>query len=81
MDCRSRKFRGIQFYLTDENCKFELYTDFYHEFSFTELKDELQEILGISDISPEHLQDKILGPRVFKAYRKPSSEKRQTDGY
>ena len=32
-----------------------------------ELKDELAEILDISNISPGHLQDKIIGPGIIKA--------------
>ena len=38
-----------------ENNEFELYTDLFDELSFTELKHELEEILGLSDYSPEHL--------------------------
>jgi len=40
----------------EENNKFELYTDTFDEFSFTELKNELGEILNISDVTPYHLQ-------------------------
>ena len=58
------------FNITEENNKFELYTDLVDEFSFTELKDELEEILDISNITPQHLQDKIIGPRIIKAYKK-----------
>ena len=58
--------------------KFELYADLSDEFSFTELKDELEEILGFSDIRPEHVQHEILGPRIIIAYKKLESEKRQT---
>ena len=49
------------FNITEENNKFELYTDNFDEFSFTELKDELEEIPGISIITPDHVQDKIFG--------------------
>ena len=42
------------FDITDENNKFELYTYSFDELFFTELKDELEEILDISDISCEH---------------------------
>ena len=38
------------------NNKFELYNEIVNEFSFTKLKDELKEILGLSDISPKQLQ-------------------------
>ena len=44
-----------------ENDKFELQTDLFDEFSFTKLKDGLKEILGISDVSPEHLEKKLKG--------------------
>ena len=66
---------------TEENNKFEFYTDLFDVFSLLEIKDELGEILGISNITPNHLQDKTLGPRNVIAYRKISLEKRQTDGY
>ena len=54
---------------TKENNKFELYTDTFDEFLFMELKDEVQEILGISNITDDHLEDEIIGPRIIKAYR------------
>ena len=43
------------FNITKENNKFELYTDTFDEFSFTELEDEVGEILGISNITDAHL--------------------------
>ena len=61
--------------------KVELYTDLVDKFHLTELKDQLEEILDISKFSPEHLQDKILGPPTGKAYKKQESEKKWTDGY
>ena len=45
------------------------------------MKVELEENLGISDVSPEHLQFEILGVPNDKAYIKISSEKRQIYGY
>ena len=57
------------FNITAENNKFELYTDTFDGFSFTELKDEIEEILDSSNISQEHLQDRIIGPRKIKAYK------------
>ena len=64
------------FSITEENNKFELYTDIFDDeiFSFTELEGELEEILDISNFSPKHLQDKIIGPRI-KTYQKLSLEK------
>ena len=44
--------------ITEEKDKLQLYADAFHEFLFTKLKDELEEILAFSDISPAHLQDK-----------------------
>ena len=35
-------------------------TDFFDEFSSAELKDELDEILSISNITPSHLQHEII---------------------
>ena len=68
------------FNITEEKNKFELYTDSFDEFSFAELKDELEEILGLSDIKPTSLQLEIIGPRIVKAYKKLGSEKSSTDG-
>ena len=69
------------FNITEENNKFEFYTDTFDDFSFTELKDELDEIRKISNVTCELLQDDILGPCIFSAYKKLETEKRQTDGY
>ena len=69
------------FEITERNIKIELYTDLFDELSFTKFTDELEQIFGFSDISPEHLQSKIIGPPIIKTYRKLASEKRQTDGY
>ena len=67
--------------ITQENNKFELYTDTFDEFSFAALKDELEEILDISNITSEHLQDDIIGPRIISTYKKLEAEERQNDGY
>ena len=69
------------FNITEENNKFELYRDISKKFGFLELKDELEEILNISNITNEHLDDEILGPRIINEYIKPSTEKRNNDGY
>ena len=71
------------FNITDGNNKFKVYTDTFDEFSFTELKNELEEPLNISNILSEHLQDETIGPRKISAYRnsKMETEKRQTDGF
>ena len=54
------------FNITEENNKFEHYTDTFDEFSITELKDELEEIFNLEEITPEHLQHDILGPLIIK---------------
>ena len=51
------------------------------EFSFGKLKDELQEILSVSDITPSHLQHEVIRQLVIQAYKKVGSEKPSTDGY
>ena len=65
--------------IPEKNNKFELYT--VDEFSFTEVNNALEEILDISIISPHHLQNKIIGPRIFKSYKSQKTENRLTDGY
>ena len=52
--------------LTEESNQFELYTGLVDEFSYTELKDERKEILDISNISPEFLQDKIINHLLLR---------------
>ena len=61
--------------------KFENYKDIFDEFSFEDFKDELEEILSNSDITPYHLQHETIGPRNIQAYRKLGTEKWSTDGY
>ena len=69
------------FNVTKEINKFELYTDTFDEFSFEELKDEVAEILNISNITDDHLKDETIGSRIIKAYWKLRSEKSSIDGY
>ena len=45
--------------ITKSNNKLEVYTDTFDEFSFTELKVELEEIPNISDITAYHSQHEI----------------------
>ena len=68
------------FNINHTNNKFELYTDTIDDFSFEEIKDELEEILDIPNITDAHLQDEILGPRIFSTYNKIETELRMTDG-
>ena len=58
-----------------------LYTESFDEFSFPELKDELEEILKISDITTSHLQHEVSRPHIIQAYKKLGSVKSSTDGY
>ena len=69
------------FNITEENNKFDIYRDTSKKFGFLVLKDELEEILNISHITPEHLQDEVLGPRIIDEYYKLSNEKKNSDGY
>ena len=69
------------FNITEENNKFEIYRDLSNRFGFLELKDELEEILNISHITIEHLDDELLGPRIINEYIKLSNEKKNSDGY
>ena len=67
--------------VSEENNKFELDTDTFDEFSFSEFKDEVEEIFNVSDITPYHLQHEIIGPRIIETYWKLRSEKSNTDGF
>ena len=58
------------FNISEENNKFDLYKNTFIEFSFGDLKDEIREILKISDITPSHLQHEIIGPRFIETYNK-----------
>ena len=69
------------FNITEENNKFELYTDTFDEFSFQELKDEVEEILNIPEITDGHLEDETLAPRIAETYWKLRSDKSKHDGY
>ena len=69
------------FNITKENNKFELYIDTFGEFSFEKLKDDVEEILNIPEITDDHLEDDILAPRIAETYRKLRSDKSSNDGY
>ena len=51
------------------------------EVPYTELKDNVAEVLGLLDISMENLKHKKYGLNLIKTYRELSIEKSQTDGY
>ena len=61
--------------INQTNDKFELNKDTFDEFSFEELKGELEGIVNILNISNEHLQDEIGGPRIISEYKKLQTEK------
>ena len=69
------------FNITKQNKKFELHTDTFDEFSFEELKDEVEEILNIPEITNSHLEDETLAPRIAETYWKLRSDKSSHDGY
>ena len=69
------------FNITEENNKFQIYRNSSNKYGFLELKDELEEILNISHITNEHLQDEVLGPRIIDEFIKLSNEKKSSDGF
>ena len=69
------------FNITKENNKFEIYTVTSDEFSFRELKDELEELLNFPNTTDEHLQLEIIAPSIIEAYNKLRLRKSSTDGY
>ena len=69
------------FNITKENNKFELYTDAFDEFSFLEIRDELEEALNIPNITDSHLEDETLATRIAETYWKLRSDKLSYDGY
>ena len=69
------------FNITKENNKFELYTDTFDEFSFEELKDEVQEIPNIPEITDNYLEDETLASRIAETYWKLRNHKTSHDGY
>ena len=69
------------FNITKENNKFEFYADTFDKFSFEELKDEVEEILNIPNITDDHLEDETLAPRIAETYWKLRSDKSNHDGY
>ena len=69
------------FNITKENNKLELYTDTFDEFSFEEIKGEVEEIFNKPNITNDHLEDEKIGPRIIKTYWYLRPEKSSTDGY
>ena len=69
------------FNITKENKKFELHVHTFDELSFTELEDEVGEILGIPNITDDHLQDETIAHHIINTYWKKGSDKSSHDGY
>ena len=57
--------------IVNSNC-----IDTFDEFSFEELRDELEEILETSNITSELLQNEIIGPRIIQRIK---NQKQKTD--
>ena len=72
---------NFEFNITKEKNKFEIYTDTFDEFSFLELKDEIEEILNRPNITDSHLKDETIVPHIIEAYQKLRSDKSSHDGY
>ena len=62
------------FNITEENNKFEIYRDTPTKFQFLDLKDEIEEILGIQHITREHLLDNETASRIIDEYHKLSQK-------
>ena len=69
------------FNITEQNNKFEIYRDTPTKFQFLDLKDEIEEILGIQHITREHLLDNETASCIIDEYHKLSQEKKNSDGY
>ena len=54
------------FNIKEQNNKFELHTDTFDDFSFSELIDELEAIFSVSDITPQNLQHEMIGPHIIE---------------
>ena len=67
------------FIFTEDNKQFELNTDTFDEFSFEEIKGELEDNVNITNISNEYLRDEEIAPLIISAYRKLQPDKRMTD--
>ena len=63
------------------NDKFKRQTGTIDEFSFTRLKDELEETPNIPNITSEHPEDDMIIPRIYSTFKKLETGKRHTDGY
>ena len=69
------------FNITKRNNKFEIYRDTSPKFGFLDSKNELEAILNFPNITPKHLQDDEIGPRIIDECLKLSHEKKNSGGY
>ena len=70
------------FMIRKKNINFQLHTaPLDSEFSYTEMKHKIEELLDLSHITPEDLEHKTRGPDIIKTYRELSIEESQTDRY
>ena len=69
------------FFNTATENKIELPLHNFEEFSFTEVKDDLEQVVNFPNNTRKGLQDKKLGPRILSDYQKLETGKRRTDGY
>ena len=69
------------FNITEENNKFDLFTDKLDQVSFAELKYNAAEVLSLWDISSEDLKLELHGADTIKTYGKLAIELTQTLGY
>ena len=57
------------------------FKDTFDEFSFEELKDEVEEIPNLPSITDYHLEDETIRHSIIKTYWDLRSEKSSLDGY
>ena len=57
---------NLIFNINHTNNKFDLFGDTFDEFSFEELRDEVEEIFNIPNITDSNLEDETLAPRIAK---------------
>ena len=63
-----------------ENYKFDFVTDFFHEFSFTEMKHEFAEKIPHISTFIDKVSKETACPHLVRTNQKLASEKAQTEG-
>ena len=72
------------FNITEENKKFELYKfpdDKIGGVTYEKVKGEIERDLDISDITPEDLQDDIIGPIIIEEYKEQVTKRMNDEQY